>query len=111
MDDTISRQEAIDTLLSISFIFSDELSEPEKEELAIATHEMMMTYVERIKSLPSKGEPKGKWIGEADGYADGEPVYDTWYCSVCDFMVETDGDKPTQNFCPNCGADMRGDTE
>lgn len=49
--------------------------------------------------------PTGKWVGEADGYADGLPVYDMWYCSNCDYAVESD-EMPTWNFCPNCGAKM-----
>ena len=47
----------------------------------------------------------GEWIGEADGYADGELVYDTWYCSCCDYVVEDD-EMPSWRFCPNCGAEM-----
>ena len=51
--------------------------------------------------------PQGEWIGEADGYYNGELIYDTWYCSNCDYVVD-DEEPPTWNFCPNCGADMRG---
>ena len=34
-----------------------------------------------------------------------------WACSVCEESVAnmpTSGDKPLYDFCPNCGADMRG---
>lgn len=53
---------------------------------------------------------KGEWIGEADGYADGEPVYDVWYCPECNHCIDDGTDDPAllPNFCPNCGADMRG---
>lgn len=37
---------------------------------------------EDIYNWVGKGEslrPQGHWIGEADGYADGELVYDVWY--------------------------------
>ena len=50
---------------------------------------------------------KGEWIGEADGYADGELVYDTWYCGACGTYFEDWEEEPTWNFCPICGADMR----
>lgn len=51
---------------------------------------------------------KGKWIGtEFDGYADGSPVYYEWKCSACGCVVEDE--EPAWNFCPNCGADMRGE--
>ena len=50
----------------------------------------------------------GVWIGEGDGYADDNMVYDMWSCSVCgEYFVEWD-DKPTWNYCPNCGAKMVG---
>lgn len=53
---------------------------------------------------------KGEWLGEGDGYADGEIVYDVWYCSECDHCIDDGTDDPAllPNFCPNCGADMRG---
>ena len=50
---------------------------------------------------------RGRWVGvDYDGYADGNPVYYTWECSVCNCLVEDE--EPTWDFCPNCGADMRG---
>ena len=49
---------------------------------------------------------KGMFIGtEYDGYADGNPVFCEWKCSECGCVFEDE--KPTYNFCPNCGADMR----
>lgn len=50
----------------------------------------------------------GEFIGtEYDGYADGYPVYYEWKCSECGCIFEDD--EPTYNYCPNCGADMRGE--
>lgn len=50
---------------------------------------------------------RGRWEGvDYDGYADGCPVYYTWQCSACGCVVEDE--EPTWNYCPNCGADMRG---
>lgn len=38
--------------------------------------------MQRIPPIdPESLRPQGHWIGEADGYADGELVYDVWYCS------------------------------
>ena len=45
----------------------------------------------------------GHYIGEYDGYADGNPVYDMWYCSECGCVFEDWDEKPTYNFCPNSG--------
>lgn len=57
----------------------------------------------------------GQWIGEADGYADGELVYDVWNCLKCDYCIDDGTDNPEllPNYCPNCGAKMdeEGDAE
>ena len=50
----------------------------------------------------------GEYIGEYDGYADGYPVCDMWYCSVCGCHFEDWDEKPTYNYCPQCGAKMDG---
>ena len=51
---------------------------------------------------------KGKWID--DGlYGDNFPHH-AWLCSECgEGVIEID--IPWYNFCPNCGADMRGDAD
>jgi len=87
MNDTISRQETIDA-----------------EEGNKALNEA----VERLKELPS-AEPerkKGKWIKE---YWNGEH---TRKCSACNITqtVTTYRWKVNFNYCPNCGADMRGES-
>lgn len=51
---------------------------------------------------------RGEWIGTADGYADGELVYDMWECSECGHEEETDDPDMLPHYCPYCGADMRG---
>lgn len=52
----------------------------------------------------------GQWEGEGDGYADGELVYDVWYCSECEHCIDNGTDDPgiLPNYCPSCGAEMRG---
>lgn len=71
-------------------------------------------YVEMTKPLDEEIEERkqGKWIevweSERDEFS-GE--YDEWRehkCSICDFQ-EMDADR--FNFCPNCGAEMRGNEE
>lgn len=53
----------------------------------------------------------GEWIGESDGYADGELVYDVWNCSKCDYCIDDGTDNPEllPNYCPHCGAKMDGE--
>ena len=64
--------------------------------------------LERINAQPTAdvAEVKhGKWVGtEFDGYADGNPVYYEWECSVCGCIFEDD--EPTYRYCPHCGAKM-----
>lgn len=45
----------------------------------------------------------GSWEGEADGYADGELVYDVWRCSGCGHVEENDDPDLLPDFCPDCG--------
>ena len=45
--------------------------------------------------------PQGKWV---EGYHD---YFETLDCSLCGYV--RDNRHATFNFCPNCGADMRGD--
>ena len=90
MDDLISRQAAI-----MHFVKASKNYECGMFDLKEVTHELWQ--------LPS-AEPKrknGKWIGK--------PIagYCTVRCSVCkDVFRENNG---RWNFCPDCGADMRGD--
>lgn len=44
---------------------------------------------------------------EGDGYADGELVYDTYYCPSCDAAYEIDYDN--HNYCPKCGQHLMDD--
>ena len=90
MHDLISRQEALDCV----------------------TYDEEYT-MECIKKLPSAQleRKKGKWNGyNADNPEwlrdDGSPVFLT--CSECHGTVLNNG-SAHWNFCPNCGADLRGD--
>lgn len=51
----------------------------------------------------------GEWQGEADGYADGELVYDVWRCGDCGHVEETDDPDLLPRFCPDCGRAMTPD--
>lgn len=57
--------------------------------------------------------PKGKWIDE-DGnnvplHKDGYPLR-SCYCNQChEWLVASDEYEVKGNFCPSCGADMRGE--
>ena len=73
----------------------DDVEIAEKEQIA------------RVPTVdPESLRPLGTWEGMADGYADGELVYDTWTCSECGYTVDTDDTDELTRFCPNCGAKM-----
>lgn len=65
---------------------------------------------QQILAMPSvtPQEPrKGKWMKTpkavmGEGYM--------WYCNKCEHQVYQDSsrDYPSEKYCPNCGADMRG---
>ena len=61
-----------------------------------------------IGDCDNKSRLKGKWLMENDGYTD------LFKCSECgeEWAMWFDDRKPQEqgyNFCPNCGADMRGE--
>lgn len=43
---------------------------------------------------------------EADGYADGELVYDMGYCPNCDYFFDVENE-PHFTFCPSCGQRLK----
>lgn len=49
------------------------------------------------------------WVPSSfDGYADGAPVIDAWQCSGCCEEFDSEGDPPTYDYCPYCGARFIG---
>ena len=56
-------------------------------------------YINKLPSVTPK-EKTGKWI-----YKQG--IFGAVYCSKCDFELKTNNTK----YCPNCGCQMRGDTD
>ena len=93
MDDYISRQAAIDATW-----FEPSYTDP----LNVLTE-----VRDRLKALPSAQPERktGRWIPHED--EDGEHYGDK--CSECgEWYVMPYG---KTNFCPNCGADMRGESD
>ena len=52
--------------------------------------------------------PQGEWYQIKDHKVMGEGYL--WHCSLCGHRVYQDSsaDYPTENYCPNCGARMKG---
>ena len=74
-------------------------------------------FVDELMELPSADRPTGEWIFEKTD------EYKRTYCSVCGasapfICISEDiygrrlhGRRRKTKFCPNCGADMRGEIE
>ena len=100
MSDLISRKGVVNWLENYKF-----------ENYASVGHEKEYNFIENlIKGIQNEptveARPSGKWRK----YEDIDCV-EFIKCSVCDGIFY-DGDNDTfdrpYNFCPNCGADMRG---
>ena len=104
MNDAISRQDVLKALIErrndIRALI--ERNKMPAEEASTYWCEIHGIYyaIDLIEALPSADRPKGEWEHE-DG------VYGIAFCSNCEFELRMND----TNFCPNCGADMRGDTE
>ena len=82
MSDLIERGDAIKALYKYSFVSKD--------------------IIEReINAIPSADRPQGEWIDR------GMRVPSSWVkkCSLCGYETDT---WRWCNFCPNCGAKMKG---
>lgn len=66
----------------------------------LARYEDTGLTVEQIRELKERDMAKVPMY-EGDGYADGEPVYDTWFCPNCEEEYEVGYDD--YDFCPKCG--------
>lgn len=99
MVDYISREAAID------FIDAGHLVNPNEPRWS---DNEVVNFLRKRPAADVQPVRHGRFIGtEYDGCADGSPVYYEWKCSECGCIFEDE--EPTFNFCPNCGADMRGE--
>lgn len=108
MDDLISRQAAIDALDQI-FDRCEEieanLPEGDPDRTGYKMYPDYMTVWKYLHQLPSAQteRKKGKWIGN---------MYEAFTCSCCGELQReqpTLMGRPIYNYCPNCGAYMRGE--
>ena len=91
----ISRETAIQTVHDTMYQFIDD-SEimTGRDGLLLKVNKAICNGLKEIPSVENKGE----WI-----YQQGIAPY-KWRCNKCEKMFKTDF-----NYCPNCGADMRGE--
>ena len=102
MSDLIDRQAAIDALEKVAELYPWKV--PGNRNSYSQYNEAWQDALGRaegvIGNLPS-AQPeriRGRWIEKPH-------VHGVAYCSLCDYELHTND----TNFCPNCGADMRGE--
>ena len=115
MNDLISRQAAIDALdeqitLCDKALGSFDIS-MEYEYAVKVERASLEAYRETLTVLPS-AQPerkKGKW----ERHYTRQNVYAglCWHCSVCGYKNADNYLNVYYNYCPNCGADMRGEQD
>ena len=96
--DLISRQAAIDAAEKI-------IERDTSGNNAVVN--AMIAWSEYIRALPpaQHERKRGKWL------ADNRPGGGFWVCSCCKFPSEAFAADVLYKFCPNCGADMRGEQD
>ena len=53
--------------------------------------------------------PKGEWVYRQEWFEDEKEPRMAWGCNQCGSSIKSVHEK--RNFCPNCGADMRGEED
>ena len=97
-DDLIKRSDAIETLrkLGHEVVVIDKVC-----SLGVAGE-----FIDSIRTIPSADRPQGEWVWHEDE--------DICNCSRCNFEIDAEGCidpiayVKIYNFCPNCGAKMKG---
>lgn len=69
----------------------------------------MENNIDYVKELIERDKPKMVYY-EADGYSNGEPVWDMAYCPNCNRLFGLKGDFKF-NFCLNCGQRLKWEEE
>jgi predicted RNA-binding Zn-ribbon protein involved in translation (DUF1610 family) len=107
MSDLISRETAIQTVHDTMYQFIDDSETmTDRDGLLLKVNKAICNGLKEIPSVENKGE----WIAQ-----DIHNCHTNFKCSECGYIHsfmhlygEPTADYP---YCPNCGADMRGDEE
>ena len=114
MNDLISRQAAIDALNYDAELLRHVLDETYVVDSDRTKFEWGLGLIESciydMDELPS-AQPKrmrGRWVKDEE--ASSQHLESIYVCSACNNMEAWgEVEKNTFKFCPNCGADMRGE--
>lgn len=114
--DLISRADAIEAVAKLQ---KYDLDERNRLRIYAPWHNPKRIFVETeaiyktIYTLPSADAVQGEWEHWGSPFSDESEVIDTIVCSVCGarFIEPKDEPKGEYNYCPNCGAKMKGGEE
>ena len=99
MDDLISRRAAIKAIDDLPNCYNG-YSDTYDKAYIIGT----------LEEVPPIEPKRGKWI---DGHYSGFDGCRVWHreCSLCRYERDDDDPEKDTNYCPNCGALMKGESE
>ena len=110
MDELIRKQAAIDAVEEVDWYHINERGElvqgaNSREDEPLYKAKDIYDALKNIKSVQPK---RGYWTKSHEHIYMGNGVkeWTNWYCSECD----APNSSPT-DFCPSCGADMRGEAD
>jgi len=113
MDDTISRQAALDALNEQIEQCNKALGSFDislKDEFAIKVERASLkAYKEQLENLPTVQPKRGKWIDAVIPNDNGDLLVQV--CDQCNTFFPLAYTGGGHHFCPNCGADMRGEQD
>lgn len=99
MSDLIKRSDAIEAYADIYWI---------DDRLNLAFREELDKIDEKIRNIPTveiADRPRGEWKDTGKDPDHSHPLTAIWYrCSECGH-----GTNAKTNFCPDCGAEMKGE--
>lgn len=86
-------------------------------KLAEAVYRDLRNSLDDVPAADVRSVVKGEWEKHEDFDPYGGGRFVEWVCSECDKRLHGDWvtrnshieETPTENYCPNCGADMRGE--
>lgn len=100
MNDLIDRRTLIKDLVADCLKAKEETKQLNIKELYKRIEEL----IDKQKQIEAKPVVKGEWLYERETYN----TCSAWKCSNCGECYGLPFVKDEYNFCPECGADMRG---
>ena len=107
MEDIAAIEEELEDMLD-EYLEANHIDSHERTKIYISIEDVN-AFKEMIEEAPTVERPRGEWINHLDLTEDycGESKQ----CSLCGYKDYNTRRFLWHKFCPNCGADMRGEGE